>query len=188
MRIHRDSVLEAAVRLLAADPGASMQDIAEAASISRASLHRLYPTRDALVDEIAARAVKRVAAALDASRLDDGTAREAIARLTDAAIPIVHKFAFLAAESRLQTSESARREDRAVDDRITRLFQRGQEEGALRADLPAAWLRHAYGWLLYAAAVATTQGDIAPREAARLVLSTFLDGAARSLPRPPRTD
>jgi AcrR family transcriptional regulator len=179
MKIRKQSVLDAATRLLAVNPGASTQEIAEAASISRASLHRLFPTRDVLVEEIAALAVERVANAIAAAELDDGPVPEAIARLTDAIIPIVDQFAFLAAESQLQASESLGEEDRAVDDALVRLFRRGQEEGALRTDLPPVWLRHAYGWLGYAAAVATRQGDVAPREAARLVLAIFLNGAAR---------
>jgi hypothetical protein len=66
-----------------------------------------------------------------------------------------------------------------VDEALRRLFRRGQAEGTLRADLPAAWLVHAYRGLLYGVAVAAQRGDIAPREAPRLVLSALLGGAAR---------
>ncbi|HEX5415201.1 MAG TPA: helix-turn-helix domain-containing protein [Chloroflexota bacterium] len=180
MKITKAAVLDAATRLLAVNPGAATQEIAEAAGISRASLHRYFPTRDALVEAIAALAVERVTAAMAAARLDEGPALDAIARLTEAILPVVHQFAFLATQAQLPGAESLREKDRAVDGALRRLFQRGQAEGALRADLTPAWLLHAYGWLLYAAAVATRQGDIAPREAARLVLSTFLRGAARA--------
>ena len=179
MRITTSAIVDAATQLLAVNPGASTQEIAEAAGISRASLHRFFPNRDALVEEIAALAVERVGAAMAAARLDEGPPHEAIARLTEAIVPIVHQFAFLASQAQLQTSQSLRADDRAVDMQLLRLFRRGQAEGLLRADLPAAWLLHAYGWLLYASAVGSGRGDVAPREAARLVLSLFLDGAAR---------
>ena len=171
-------MLDAATRLLAANPGASTQAIAEAAAISRASLHRLFPSRVALVDEIAAVAVERVAGAIAASRVDEGPALEAITRLTESVVGVVDGFAFLTTEMELQGWRRFRAEDRRVEDILTRLFTRGQEAGALRADLPAAWLVRSYAWLLYAVAVAQQRGDIARREAARLVLSSFLRGAA----------
>jgi AcrR family transcriptional regulator len=180
MRIRKESVLAAATRVLAVNPGASTREIATAASISRASLHRLFPTRDALVEEIAALAAERVAGAIVAAHLADGPTTEAIARLTDAIVPLVDQFAFLAAEAQLQTSEHLGEEDRTVDDALVRLFRRGQAEGTLRTDLPPVWLRHAYGWLAYAAAVAVRQGDVAPRDAAHLVLATFLHGAVKA--------
>jgi TetR/AcrR family transcriptional repressor of mexCD-oprJ operon len=179
MRITKSAIVDAATRLLAVNPGASTQEIAEAAGISRASLHRFFPTRDALVEEIAAVAVARVGAALTAACLDESSALEAIARLTETIVPIVHQFAFLATQTQLRRSETRHAEDRTVDLTLLQLFHRGQMEGALRTDLPVAWLLHAYGWLLYATAVATRQGDVAPREAARLALSQFVDGAAR---------
>lgn len=179
MGITKSAIVDAATRLLAVNPGASTQEIAEAAGISRASLHRYFPTRDALVKEIAAVAVARVGGAIVAARLGEGSALAAIARLTEAIVPIVHQFAFLATQAQLQTSETLGTSDRAVDTALLRLFQRGQEEGVLRQGLSPAWLLHAYGWLLFASAVGTRHGDVAPREAARLVLSLFLDGAAR---------
>src|SRR6185437_11750132 len=81
MRITKSAIVDAATRLLAVNPGASTQEIADAAGISRASLHRFFPTRDALVEEIAAVAVERVSAAMAAARLDEGAALESIARL-----------------------------------------------------------------------------------------------------------
>ncbi len=184
MRIDRLAVLDAATRLLAVNPGASTQEIAAAASISRASLHRLFPTRDALVEAIALLAVERTTDAIAAARLDDGLAIEAIARLTDAIVPIVHQFAFLATEAQLQKSDRIRKEDHDLDQVFVRLIRRAQDEGALRADLPSAWLLHAYGGLLYAATWAMQRGDVAPREAARLVLISFLEGAAPARSRP----
>lgn len=177
MKIQKLSVLDAATRLLAVNPGASTQEIADAASISRASLHRLFPTREVLVEEIAALAVERVTTAIAAAHLNDGPTIEAIVRLTGAIVPIVHQFAFLATQAQLSISENLYEEDRAIDVTLEHLFRRAQAEGVLRADISPAWLRHAYGWLLYAAAVGIRQGDIAPREAARLVLSLFLHGA-----------
>ena len=148
--------------------------------ISRASLHRLFATRAALVEEIAVRAGQRVNAALAVAGLDDGPALEAIARLTDSVLPIVHQFAFLAAEAHAQRSRRFEQADQEVDERLLSLFRRGQYRGARaagRSCLPCGWSR-AYGGLLYGLALGAQRGDVAPRTPARLVLDTFLRGAA----------
>lgn len=178
MRIEKQAVLDAVTRLLAVNPGASTREIAAAASISRASLHRLFPTRETLVAEIIDLAVEGITAAITGARLDDGPALVAIARLTDAVVPLVHQFAFLATEAQVHTSERLRKEDQDLDELFLQLFRRGQEEGTLRQDLPAIWLVRAYDGLLYGMAVAAQQGDVVPRDASRLVLSTFVRGAA----------
>jgi hypothetical protein len=145
-------------------------------------LHRLFPTREALVEELIHLAVERITTAITGAHLDDGPAIVALTRLTEALVPLMHQFAFLATETQVHTSERLHKEDRELDEAFLRLFRRGQKEGTLRGDLPAMWLVHAYDGLLYSVAVAAQQGDIAPREASRLVLSTFMRGAASRLP------
>jgi TetR/AcrR family transcriptional regulator, mexCD-oprJ operon repressor len=90
----------------------------------------------------------------------------------------VHQFAFLAAEAQVQHARRFEQVHQEVDEHLLALFRRGQAEGTLRPELPALWLVRAYGGLLYGLAVGTQQGDVAPRDAARLLLATFLQGAA----------
>jgi AcrR family transcriptional regulator len=138
MNARQQAVLEPATRLLAVNPRASMQDIAAAAGISRATLHRLYPSRDALIEAIALVAVEKITAAYAAARMKEGTVLEALERLVTALVPLVYQF----------------------------------------VDLSPAWLPYALSGLFLGAAEAVRQGDVAPREAARLILQTFLGGVA----------
>jgi TetR/AcrR family transcriptional regulator, mexCD-oprJ operon repressor len=57
--IVRDEALLAAAKVLVGDPGASMAQVAEGAGISRASLCRLVPSRDALLLELTELGVQR---------------------------------------------------------------------------------------------------------------------------------
>ena len=170
--------MDAATRVLAANPGATIGEIATGVAISRASLHRLFATRAELVQAIALRASERVGAALEAAQLDDGPAIQAIARLTENVIPMVHQFAFLAAEGQAQHAQRFEQVHQEVDGRLLVLFRRGQAEGALRPELPALWLVRAFGGLLYGLALGAQRGEVAPRDAARLMLATFLRGVA----------
>ncbi|MEY9848151.1 TetR/AcrR family transcriptional repressor of mexCD-oprJ operon [Streptacidiphilus sp. BW17] len=175
----RDSVLLAAVALLSRQPSAAMDEIARAAGISRATLHRLFPGRDALIREIGAYALVRMDAALDEAAIDEGDPVEAVRRLTTALIPVAQLTAFLSGESRLfDDTEITDAWDR-MDARVAALFLRGQQSGAFRVELPAAWLSEAFFDLLAGIGWAVEDGRLAPRDSVRALTELFLGGAER---------
>lgn len=178
MSARKQAVLDAATRLLAVNPRASMQDIATAAGISRATLHRYFSSRDELIEALGLLAVDRITAAYAAARLDEGTVLEALERLVEALVPVVHQFAFLVSETQIRECEDVTKSDRELQVQTEHLMRRGQIEGTLRSDRPAAWLPYALSGLFLAAEEAVRMGDIAPREASQLVLDSFLHGAA----------
>jgi hypothetical protein len=55
-------------------------------------------------------------------------------------------------------------------------IRRGQRTGELRRDLPAAWVLASMGNLLVLALREIGAGRLSPREAARIVAATLLDG------------
>ncbi|MSW53153.1 MAG: TetR family transcriptional regulator, partial [Actinobacteria bacterium] len=71
-----DQIVTAALATLNADPGASMAEIAEAAGVGRATLHRRFATRDDLVLEIGHRSLGRWEATLRASGVLELTGAE----------------------------------------------------------------------------------------------------------------
>jgi AcrR family transcriptional regulator len=178
MRTEKQAVLEAATRILAVDPRASTQEIAAAAGISRTTLHRLFPSRDALIEELGVMAVGKITAAFAAAHIEEGTALEALERLVRELIPLVNQFAFLISETQLMRNEAVMASDRALQQIVEGLLRRGQREGALRYDLPVPWMAHALTGLFLAAEEAARLGAIAPRETAHLILESFLGGAA----------
>src|SRR3954447_2757467 len=77
--VHR--IVEVAARLLGSDPGAGMADVATAAGVSRATVYRHFPTREALIAAIQAQAIEDSERALVACRLVEDSATEALQRL-----------------------------------------------------------------------------------------------------------
>lgn len=178
-RVRRE-ILEAAVGVLLADPGASMQAVAEAAGVSRATLHRHFTGRQDLMREIALDALAECEAAVVGARLEEGVVEEALRRLVDGLVPIGERFQFLLYNVLYNAQLTEDPEFAAADARVLEpvgeLIERGKRDGTFRAEVPAAWIGDALEALIYAAWLSTRDGKIARRDAPGLVTSTLLGG------------
>ncbi|MER6299054.1 helix-turn-helix domain-containing protein [Kitasatospora sp. NPDC001539] len=179
MATDRDTVLEAAVGVLSRRPTAHMDEIARAAGISRATLHRLFPGREALIREVGRLGLERFAAALDTAATERGDAEAALRRLVDAAVPDAMLCAFLAGENQLYEDDDINDLWEVQIARLHALFLRGQQEGVFRIELSAAWLSEAFFDLVAGIGWAIQDGRLAPREAAFSLAELFLGGALR---------
>lgn len=179
MATDRDSVLEAAVGILSRRPTAHLDEIARAAGISRATLHRIFPGREALILEVGALGLRRFSSALDAARVEEGNAEAALRRLVDAVVPDAALCAFLAGENQLYDHEEINDLWETQDARVRALFLRGQQEGVFRVELSAAWLSEAFFDLVAGIGWAVQEGRLAPRESAFSLAELFLGGALR---------
>ncbi|WP_336030156.1 TetR/AcrR family transcriptional regulator [Geodermatophilus sp. FMUSA9-8] len=176
-----DGALErAAVRVLAHRPDATMEEIAAAAGISRATLFRRHPTRAALVAELSRRAVRSYAEATDRAEPERGPAPAALRRLVSELTALGAEQGILATQP-LAGSVEADLLARAAstEDRIRALVRRGQEAGEFRADLPADWVLVALTWLVIGAADGLRTGRLAAADLGRLVGETVLAAVAR---------
>ena len=84
--LHR--IVEVAARMLGDDPHVGMAAVAEAADVSRATVYRHFPTREALMDAIRTQALAAGAQAIVECRLEEGGATEALRRLVEAWLDI----------------------------------------------------------------------------------------------------
>ncbi|WP_371501982.1 TetR/AcrR family transcriptional regulator [Kitasatospora sp. NBC_00374] len=179
MATDRDSVLEAAVGVLSRRPTAHLDEIARAAGISRATLHRIFPGREALIREVGALGLRRFADALDTARVEEGDAQAALRRLIDALVPDAALCAFLAGENQLYDDPEINELWELQDARVRALFLRGQQEGVFRIELSAGWLSEAFFDLVAGVGWAVQDGRLAPRDSAHSLAELFLGGALR---------
>ncbi|MET8542249.1 helix-turn-helix domain-containing protein [Kitasatospora sp. NPDC004799] len=179
MATDRDTVLEAAVGVLSRRPTAHLDEIARAAGISRATLHRLFPGRDALLREIGLLGLHRFAAALDTAEVERGDTEAALRRLVDAAVPDAALCAFLTGESQLYENDDINDLWEVQIARLHALFLRGQQQGVFRIELSAAWLSEAFFDLVAGVGWSIQDGRLAPRDAAFSLTELFLGGALR---------
>ena len=178
--VSTESILDAATRVLAASPAATLSDVAQAAGISRTTLFTRFATREELLLALAADALDRIDAAILATGVGDAERDPviALADLTDAIMPLGARLGYLLRERSLDDDAELRERWGRIDRAITDCVRRAQAAGRIRADLPALWVADGWFWLVVGAWEGIEAGRIAPVDGARLVLTTLLDGTA----------
>jgi AcrR family transcriptional regulator len=179
MGFDRHHVLRAAADLLSRRSTATMEEVARAAGISRATLNRYFPGRDALVRALEEFGIAECEKALDAARPEEGPAEQAVRRLVEAVEPCAGLLSFLYCENQLFEGEEQNAGWARIDERLTALFRRGQESGAFRVDLSAAWLTEALYGLVAASSWAVLDGRVARKDISHMVVELLLGGAVR---------
>lgn len=172
----RDQLLEAAANVLAKDFGASMQAIATGAGVGRTTLHRAFPSREALVEAVSERVLAECDAVFDEARIDDAPPADAFARLIDAAARLSRGYVLILGEPHVYRVPRLVDEIERQDARVERMVVRGQADGTFRADLPPRWIVYAFGSQLVALWWAVEEGYVGPRDAPRVLRATLLDG------------
>lgn len=172
----RDRLLRAAASVWAADPSASLETVAAAAGVGRATLHRHFPTR---IDLMRAAALDGLAALADAVEMVTAAATSpgaTLDALIDALVPFGDRLHFLLVTQELLGDAALQRAEAQIDGPVRRVLDEAAAAGALRSDVPSAWRFRALEALLYAAWTAVAEGEVARRDAPRLVREAFRRG------------
>ncbi|GHB06017.1 MULTISPECIES: TetR/AcrR family transcriptional regulator [Streptomyces] len=181
MTLDREQVLRSAAALLTRRSTATMDEVARAAGIGRATLHRHFAGRDALVRALEDLGIQEFEAALDAAVLDEGTAEEGLRRLVAAVEPVAGLLSFLVSENQLFEGDEVNDGWNRLDARVSAFFRRGQERGELRIDLTPAWLTEALYGLIGTGAWAVQVGRVAGQDFQYMIVELLLGGARRSV-------
>lgn len=165
-------ILDATTELIAGDPGASMERVAAAAGVSRATLYHHFHSRDALMDALTDQSIGEVTAALEAAQPAAGTPGEAMERVLLAAWQVIGRYRGLViVNQRLERAELRARLAPALAP-VRALIRRGQRDGAFDPELPAEWLLGAVIDLIHAASRQVTGGAMDAAAAERALLRT----------------
>lgn len=179
MAVDRDHVLRSAAALLTHKSTATMDEVAKAAGISRATLHRQFAGRDALVRALESLGIAECEAVVDSARLDEGAASDAVRRLVRGIEPVAGLLAFLYTENQLFEGEEVDEGWSRIDARIAALFRRGQDNGEFRIDLTPTWLTEALFGLLASGAWVVQSGKVAANDFHHMIVELLLGGALR---------
>jgi AcrR family transcriptional regulator len=171
-------ILDAALDALASDLEASMAEIARRAGVVRATIYVHFPTRESLIDAVTDRAIAEVAELVRAAEPDRGEPAEALARLIATAWQTMGRYhPLVAINTGLPHAELQARHGPVLD-QLQPLVERGQREGAFRADVPAAWHLAMTLALIHAASAQLHAGHGSPEQIESALVATVL-GAVR---------
>ncbi|MCX5334328.1 MULTISPECIES: TetR/AcrR family transcriptional regulator [unclassified Streptomyces] len=174
------AILEAAERVLAQDAGASMEQIAEAAGLTRITVHRRFANRQALLEALAVSAKQQLIEAIEEARPDSAPALVALYRVTANVMRVKNTWRYTLSHATAHTVAAAALWEE-IDAHTVQLLDRAQHEGLLAPDADLEWTRQVYYALLGEALnrPGADQDPAAqdPDAQATLVIDTLLHGA-----------
>lgn len=168
--------MDAAVAVLAQNPGAPISAVAEAAGVGRATLYRHFPTREALLRELALEAIERTDAAVAPIFARGLSSEDSLLGMLEAIVPLGDRFHFLANE--WVADEEVARQSRRQTQELETFVEHAQGEGLFDAGVSTAWIVASIDALIWAAWASVRDGTVAPRDAASLAYKTLTRGLA----------
>ena len=178
----RDRIIAAAIQTLASNPVSTLDEIAEAAGVGRATLYRHFESRKALIKEMITDAGQKMEVAILPILTCPLSAEEKLAKLVRAIIPMGASLHFTVYEPLHHDDPEVIEGHDKVIGQFKDLCRGLKTEGIASPDVPEAWLVASLDMMIFTAWESIRRGDIAANDAPDLVLRTYLSGigAARN--------
>ena len=168
------AIVEAAIQTLSVDPGATMSEVARAAGVGRATLHRHFHGKTDLLRTITARCIDETNAAVLAADAPDNPAVDRLESMLKSVIPLGDRYAFLPFE--VLQDDGLRKRHEAQLEWVGSLIGHLKAEHAIAEDVPTSWAVAQVNEVISTAWTAVSTGELSTDEAAGLALRTLLKG------------
>ncbi|MFC2974127.1 TetR/AcrR family transcriptional regulator [Azotobacter bryophylli] len=174
-----EKLLKALATGLVVRPRATLKELAEAAGVSKATLHRLYGTRDNLVDMLMCHTSKVMAQIIEEADLQTAEPVVALRMLIDGHLAHRELMLFLMFMYRPDSLDWVEEGSpwKSLVDALDAFFLRGQQLGAFRVDVGAPVLTDLLGALIWGMVDSERLGRAAPARSATVLEQMFLYGA-----------
>ena len=170
-----DAIVEAARTMLVERPDASIEEVADAAGVSRQTVYAHFSSREVLIAAVInAERAAHLAALIDA-RLDRVPPVEAVRGFLDISWQLVDRFPLLLDPALARTPDPEGQDPhRPVAVVLERIIRRGQRSGDFERTTPAGWLAAATFGLGHTAAELVAGGALDVTRAAKLLEASVL--------------
>ena len=171
----RDAIIDAAFDIFSRDPSASLSDVAAAAGVGRATLHRHFAGRQDLIVALAKLAMEELDEAVEQAVVGADSWTASLQLSLAAIIPLANRQWFLAQEP-VESHPDIAAAYAAQRAELIEAIEQASKEGAFAADVPATWVASAFDSLIYAAWEAVRQDELTAAQAADLAWRTLTRG------------
>lgn len=169
------AILDAAFATYAAKPTATLAEVAEAAGIGRATLHRHFKGREDLMTALALQAIRDIDAAFEEATRDAANYTEAMRLGLEAMVALADRQAFLETEPLDHVPEIVSEHARQNVE-LTQAMEEVRKEGGIAASIPTAWAVKTYEAMIYTAWSMVRDGEATPKQASALAWRTLSSG------------
>lgn len=181
---NEEKLLKALAVAIVDRPRATLKELAEAAGVSKATLHRFCSTRDALIERLMNHSQAVLTQVIEASDLEVADVEPALRSLIDNHLRHRELLVFMIFQYRPDSLDPDKDGARwvAYIDALDGFFLRGQREGYLRIDITAELLTELFVSLVYGVVDAERRGRAASARSPVVLEQFFLKGAGQPDP------
>jgi AcrR family transcriptional regulator len=171
-----EAICDATERLLQRGRRVTITAVAKEARLSRVTVYAHFPTRQRLLEGVAARSVDAANRALEAADPEAGSPDQALERMIGVAWQVLDRAAALAKATAEQLPPERRRKVHAPAlAQAYRLIERGQRERVFRTDVSSEWLVACTYALMHAASDEVRAGRLDARSAPAVLSASLSD-------------
>lgn len=169
-------LLAALAQAMVAHPRGTLQALARAVGLSKATLYRFCRTREQLIERLLKHSMAQVSAAIEAARLAEDAPLQALHRLVVHSLEQREFSAFLMMYY-WQDGATEMGADAGWESQMDAFFLRGQQAGVFRIDISAPALTELWIGIFSGLVDAERRGRIARASLLTLIEQSFLRGA-----------
>lgn len=170
----QQALIQAGIRLLNKNKGITLSEIAKEAGVGRATLYRLYPNKEALIEAIALFSLNKFEEVTRPIQKSAHSYLHAFEMLFELLMPFTEEAQFLAGLEHF--SEYSPRIEQIVqqqDLELCQLIEDAKAQGEIDKSLPSSWLLHYVNALFYAGWCQQQQQGVSAKQAADLAVKCF---------------
>ena len=146
----RQKIIDAAFDVFAKDLSAPLEKVADAADISRMTLHRYFKTRQDLLEAMWLEFIDWGNQIIDESMAQYNQPRDQLQAIVMRSAEMGDRFHFLMHASEEIDHETHQAQAQEMEDKMMRLVNVLRSNRLLKEDLPTAWIMHLYDGVLTA--------------------------------------